>query len=80
VHAAVLAAGITEFELDVTNLFFVNSSAIRLFIDWATWISEGERPYKLVIRTKAESTWQRAAFTAIRMLAGESVKVAPMTR
>lgn len=75
VHEAVLAAGLPEFEVDVTGLTFVNSSAIRIFIDWATWLSEGGRPYVLVFRTDTKVMWQRAAFTAIRALAGDAVSV-----
>jgi hypothetical protein len=75
VHEAAIAAGVAEFEVDVTALSFVNSSAIRLFIDWATWVSEGGRPYLLVFRTQKTSTWQRAAFGAIRALSGDAVRI-----
>lgn len=80
VHDAILAAGVSEFEVDVTSLTFVNSSAIRIFIDWATWVSEGGRPYLLVIRTDSKSMWQRAAFAAIRALAGDAVSIVAVAR
>lgn len=75
VHQAILAAKVAEFEVDVTALSFVNSSAIRLFIDWATWVSEEGKPYKLLFRTHKASTWQRSAFGAIRALTGDAVHI-----
>lgn len=75
VHQAAIAAKVPEFKVDVTALSFVNSSAIRLFIDWATWVSEGGKPYVLIFKTHQTSTWQRSAFGAIRALAGDAVRI-----
>lgn len=75
VHQAAVDSKVAEFEVDVRMLSFVNSSSIRLFIDWATWVSEGGRPYLLVFRTDGRSTWQRSAFGAIRALSGDAVKI-----
>jgi hypothetical protein len=38
IHQDVLARRLPEFRVDVSELTFVNSSSIRLFIDWAVWI------------------------------------------
>jgi hypothetical protein len=75
IHQAAIEAKVPEFEVDVRMLSFVNSSSIRLFIDWGTWVSEGGRPYVLVFRTDARSTWQRSAFGAIRALSGDAVRI-----
>jgi hypothetical protein len=77
VHTAALADKLTELLVDVRQLAFVNSSAIRLFIDWATWLQTaptGER-YKLVFITDKSITWQRTSFVAIKSLAGTVVEV-----
>lgn len=40
VHDAALKSGLPELRVDVRGLSFVNSSAIRLFIDWVIWVSQ----------------------------------------
>ncbi|MFO0625879.1 MAG: hypothetical protein U0325_09715 [Polyangiales bacterium] len=73
VHDA--AAGGGDLTVDVTALTFVNSSGLRLFLDWVGWIAaEPEaRRYRLRFRARRDVTWQRAAFPAIAMLGGMSV-------
>jgi hypothetical protein len=63
--------------VDVTRLHFVNSSAIRLFLDWTAWLRAElpEARYRLVFRTSASLTWQSAAFPAIQLLGGDLVTV-----
>lgn len=73
VHDA--AAGGGDLTVDVTALTFVNSSGLRLFLDWVGWIA-GEpeaRRYRLRFRARRDVTWQRASFPAIAMLGGASV-------
>lgn len=71
------AAGGGELTVDVTALTFVNSSGLRVFLDWAAWIAAEPpaRRYLLRFRTKKGVTWQAAAFPAIAMLGGENVRV-----
>lgn len=74
-HAAALADKATQVLVDVRQLAFVNSSAIRLFIDWATWVKAVATPYKLVFMTDKAITWQRTSFVAIKSLAGAVIEV-----
>lgn len=77
VHDAALADGLKQLSVDVTGLTFVNSSAIRLFIDWAIWLKgvpEASR-YKLVFETDRTITWQRTSFLALRSLATGVVEI-----
>jgi hypothetical protein len=78
VHDA--AAGGGELTVDVTALTFVNSSGLRLFLDWVGWIAaEPEaRRYRLRVRTRRDVTWQRASFPAIAMLGGANVTLDPV--
>ena len=71
VHERVLAAKAAEFKVDVRALTFVNSSAIRLFIDWAIWVSQTGGPsYKLCFVRSPSVTWQRISFPPLAQLAG----------
>jgi hypothetical protein len=76
VHEAALAARLTELSVDVRGLSFVNSSAIRLFIDWAIWVSQPGHPtYKLRFLRNPSVTWQRVSFPAIAQLAAAHVVI-----
>jgi hypothetical protein len=75
-HNAALADNLKAMELDVSGLTFVNSSAIRLFIDWASWIrATGRSPYVLRIRSSRNITWQKTSFMALTSLAPGIVEI-----
>jgi len=75
-HNAALADRLSEVRADVSALTFVNSSAIRLFVDWATWLKNerGER-YTLLFITSRNVTWQKTSFMALMSLAKEVLKI-----
>jgi len=77
VHSAAMEHRLSSVRVDVSRLTFVNSSSIRLFIDWATWVREAneQRRYRLVFVTDRHVTWQKTAFSAIRSLASQVVDV-----
>jgi hypothetical protein len=77
VHEAAVADGLKVLDVDVTALTFVNSSAIRMFIDWAMWaknLPAGKR-YQLNFKTARSVTWQRTSFVALKALAPDVVLV-----
>jgi hypothetical protein len=76
IHGDVIARRLPTFCVDVTGLTFVNSSSIRLFIDWAVWIKgETIHRYLLTFRTSRQITWQTTAFAALSSLMKEVVSV-----
>ena len=79
-HNAALADKLSEVRADVSGLTFVNSSAIRLFVDWATWLKNerGER-YTLRFVTSRNVTWQKTSFMALMSLAKEVLAVEHVT-
>jgi len=79
-HNAALADKLSEVRADVSGLTFVNSSAIRLFVDWATWVKNerGER-YTLRFITSRNVTWQKTSFMALMSLAKEVLAVEHVT-
>jgi hypothetical protein len=75
-HAAALADNLSEVRADVSGLTFVNSSAIRLFVDWATWLKNERGPrYTLLFATSRNVTWQKTSFMALMSLAKEVLKI-----
>jgi hypothetical protein len=77
VHDAALADGVAQLRVDVTALTFVNSSAIRLFVDWAQWLKavDPEKRYMLHFITDPQITWQKTSFVALRSLARDVLSV-----
>lgn len=77
IHGMVLSAGIKKLHIDVRELSFVNSSAVRLFVDWAVWLQREaeEKRYVLSFQTDRSSTWQRASFPVLRSFAASVVEV-----
>ena len=74
VHDAALADGLRELSVDVRQLTFVNSSAIRLFVDWSSWVaSSAPHGYLLRFRTDRRITWQRTSFAVLQSLGGKSI-------
>jgi hypothetical protein len=75
-HTAALADNLSEVRADVSALTFVNSSAIRLFVDWATWLKNERGPrYTLLFVTSRNVTWQKTSFMALMSLAKEVLKI-----
>ncbi|MEI9941718.1 MAG: STAS domain-containing protein [Pseudomonadota bacterium] len=79
-HTAALADKLTEVRADVSGLTFVNSSAIRLFVDWATWVkNERGQRYTLRFITSRSVTWQKTAFLALMSLTKEVLAIEHVT-
>jgi hypothetical protein len=73
-HEAAIADGVRELSVDVRQLTFVNSSAIRLFVDWSSWVAQaGTGGYLLRFRTDRRITWQRTSFAVLQSLGGKSI-------
>ena len=77
IHEAAVADLVETLVVDVRKLSFVNSSSMRLFVDWTVWLKDlaPEHRYKLVFNTDGKVTWQRKSFPVIRSLAPDLVEI-----
>jgi hypothetical protein len=72
-HAYVVGAKLASFTVDLRGLSFVNSSALRLFVDW---ISRAESSaYRLIFVTDRAITWHRLSFSVLKSLAPRHVEI-----
>ena len=70
-HAHLVATKTPTFIVDVRGLNFVNSSALRLFVD----LARRADAYKLVFRIDTTITWHRLSFTVLQSLAPHRVEL-----
>ena len=76
VHELSLSERIQELCIDVRALTFVNSSAIRLFIDWTIWVSQPPgASYRLRFIRSPHVTWQRISFPPLAQLAAKHLVI-----
>lgn len=68
-HERIVKQAIRSFNIDVRNLLFVNSSGIRVFIDWLGLIQRSGSGYTLRVIMDPSVTWQRLTFGALESVA-----------
>jgi hypothetical protein len=68
VHGAVLQDERAVLNLDVTELTYVSSSSIHLFVDLLTSVKGAGSPYQVRFRSRRSIAWQRTAFMALQSL------------
>ena len=76
-HRAVIEGGLREVQLDVRQLRFVNSSAMRVFFNWLRWIQQepADRRYKISVISDPTVSWQRLSLPTLRGRAPEVLEL-----
>jgi hypothetical protein len=80
VHQEALVHGASEVRLNLTNLAYLNSSGILMFMRWVKLI-QGTQPdlrYKLFIIYSKSITWQRVGMRTLRKMAPSVVNLMEM--
>ncbi len=72
-HAQIVSAKTASFAVNVQDLSFVNSSAIRAFVDWISRAAHAG--YKLAFKTSPGVTWHRLSFSVLKSLAPGTVEI-----
>ena len=72
-HAQIVSARAPSFAVDVQGLSFVNSSAIRAFVDWIARAAHAG--YTLAFKTNASVTWHRLSFSVLKSIAPATVEI-----
>jgi hypothetical protein len=73
IHEGIVAKKYPSFTVDVRGLNFVNSSAIRVFVNWISLADQAR--YKLVFLTDHSITWHRLSFSVLKSLAPGTVDI-----
>jgi hypothetical protein len=72
-HTQIVAAKTPTFAVHVEELSFVNSSAIRAFVDWISRAAHAG--YTLAFKTSPSVTWHRLSFSVLKSLAPTTVEI-----
>ena len=78
VHVHILNAGYKKVSVDIVDLDFLNSSAIKVMVDWVASVHKlyPEFQYKIIFIQKEASLWQEAITNTLVLLSPENVSVA----
>jgi hypothetical protein len=72
-HERIVAGRCAMMIVDVAGLQFVDSSAIRIFVDWIALASDAK--YKIVFLIDPTMTWQRLTFSALASMATDALEI-----
>jgi hypothetical protein len=72
-HTQIVDSHLQVFGVDLRSLSFVNSSAIRVFVDWISKAAQAH--YKLTFHTDSQVTWHRLSFSVLKSLAPDTVDI-----
>ena len=73
VHDRTVSDACRSMTVDVRGLQFVDSSAIRLFVDWISRATEAG--YKIVFLVDSAMTWQRLSFSVLKSMAPATIEI-----
>lgn len=73
IHDHIVEKKIPSFKVNVQALSFVNSSAIRVFVNWIALADRAR--YKLVFLTDRKVTWHRLSFSVLKSLSPHTVEI-----
>jgi hypothetical protein len=76
-HGEACRVGASEIKLDIRELYFLNSSCMKLMVTWFTSLRELEpsKRYRVVVLSSPKLHWQRRSFDALRYIADGLVTI-----
>lgn len=76
-HSEACRVGISEVKLDIGELYFLNSTCMKLLVTWFTSLRELEpaKQYRVVVHSSPKLPWQRRSFDALRYIADGLVTI-----
>jgi hypothetical protein len=76
VHGEAMQLGVREVTVDLTELYFMNSSCFKSFVTWIEAASSaGASAYRIKFLANPKLHWQRRSLEALRCLADDIVTV-----
>jgi hypothetical protein len=76
-HNHIIKNKISVFNIDVTELYFINSAGIKEIVDWILKIESLpiNQKYKLLFLSNTQYVWQEASFSSLKFLSPNIVNI-----
>src|SRR5262249_17225948 len=70
-HSEACRLGTSEVRVDIRELYFMNSSCLKLFVTWFTQLRElnPAQQYRVIVSSSPQLHWQARSFDALRYIA-----------
>lgn len=76
VHKEAMRLRVAEVRVDVSELYFMNSSCLKSFVTWIDTLSNGaEHPYRIRFLGSAKLVWQKRTFDVLQRLGPAVVRL-----
>jgi hypothetical protein len=69
VHADLVEAASPRVDVDLNELYFLNSSCLKAFVTWIHEVKTSDKPYRIHLRMNSRLPWQRRSLEPLRRLA-----------
>ena len=68
-HGQLLVTNCSQVQVDLVELYFMNSACVRTFASWIHKVKTEGTPYRVHLKTNARQAWQRRSLEPIKRLA-----------
>jgi hypothetical protein len=78
-HKTLLDDQSTQVEVDLCELYFMNSSCLKAFVSWIYKVNTTGRPYQIHLQMNPRQPWQRRSLEPLKRLAPMVVSLDDMS-
>jgi hypothetical protein len=68
-HKTLLDEQSTQIDVDLCELYFMNSSCLKAFVSWIYKVNTTGRPYQIHLQMNPRQPWQRRSLEPLKRLA-----------
>ena len=68
-HKNLLDDESTQIQVDLADLYFMNSSCLKAFVSWIYKVNTTGRPYQIHLQMNPRQPWQRRSLEPLKRLA-----------
>lgn len=74
-HAELVLHHLTQVNVDLGDLYFMNSSCLKNFVSWIHKVDKEGKPYEITLLTNPRLPWQQRSLVTLQQLAPTIVSI-----
>jgi hypothetical protein len=78
-HSELLLHHLTQVNIDLGDLYFMNSSCLKNFVSWIHKVDTEGKPYEITLLTNPRLQWQQRSLAGLQKLAPTIVSIAEVS-